>query len=65
MSKVSADTQDSVTTGLDGGNIVVMWGDATDMTLKQAVADKIINDASVIGDKHHVDVSAPLRPIIK
>jgi cell division protein FtsQ len=35
------------------------------MALKKAVVDKIINDPTKIGDKHQVDVSAPLRPIIK
>lgn len=65
ISKVSAQTQDSITTQLDSGNYTVIWGDASDLELKMAVVDKIINDPSKIGDKHQVDVSAPLRPIIK
>ena len=65
VSKVTAQTQDSITTELDNGNYTVIWGDASQMKLKKAVVDKIINDPNVVGDKHSVDVSAPLRPIIK
>ncbi|MBB2955176.1 cell division protein FtsQ [Bifidobacterium commune] len=65
ITKVTAKTQDSVTTELNGGERVIVWGDASDIKLKKAVVDKIINDPSKIGDKHQVDVSAPLRPIIK
>ncbi|AKV56037.1 cell division protein FtsQ [Bifidobacterium actinocoloniiforme DSM 22766] len=65
VTKVTAKTQDSVTTELDGGQRAIIWGDASDLKLKMAVVDKIINDPSKIGDKHQVDVSAPLRPIIK
>ncbi|MFC0125944.1 cell division protein FtsQ/DivIB [Bifidobacterium apri] len=65
VSKVTAQTQDSITTELDNGNYTIIWGNASQMKLKKAVVDKIINDPNVIGDKHSVDVSAPLRPIIK
>lgn len=65
ISSVSAQTQDSITTVLDDGNYTVVWGDSSELKLKKAVVDKIINDPNVIGDKHQVDVSAPLRPIIK
>ncbi|RBP98547.1 cell division protein FtsQ [Bifidobacterium aemilianum] len=65
ISKVTAETQDSITTELDSGSLTVIWGDSSDLKLKQAVTDKIINDPSKIGDKQQVDVSAPLRPIIK
>lgn len=65
ISKVSARTQDSITTELDDGRYVIVWGDDSDYNLKEAVVDKIINDPTKIGDKHQVDVSAPLRPIIK
>jgi cell division protein FtsQ len=65
ITKVSAQTQDSITTELNGGDRVIIWGDAAQLELKKAVVDKIINDPTKIGDKHHVDVSAPLRPIIK
>lgn len=65
INAVTAATQDSVTTVLDGGNYTIIWGDSSDLELKKAVVDKIINDPNVIGDKHQIDVSAPLRPIIK
>ncbi|BDR53267.1 hypothetical protein KIM372_11740 [Bombiscardovia nodaiensis] len=65
VSKVTAKTQDSVITELSGGQRVITWGDASDLKLKMAVVDKIINDPSKIGDKHQIDVSAPLRPIVK
>lgn len=65
ITKVTAATQDSITTELNGGDKVIVWGDSSELKLKKAVVDKIINDPNVIGDKHNVDVSAPLRPIIK
>ena len=65
VTKVTAETQDSITTELDQGKHVIVWGDGSDLKLKQAVVDKIINDPSKIGDKHQLDVSAPLRPIVK
>lgn len=65
ITKVTAETQDSITTELNGGDRVIIWGDSSDLKLKKAVVDKIINDPAIIGDKHNVDVSAPLRPIIK
>ncbi|NEG54387.1 cell division protein FtsQ/DivIB [Bifidobacterium platyrrhinorum] len=65
ITKVTAGTQDSVTTELDGGAHVVVWGDSSDMKLKSAVVDKILSDPNVIGDKTQVDVSAPLRPVLR
>lgn len=65
ITKVTANTQDSITTELNGGEHTVIWGDASDLTLKQAIVDKILSDPKVIGDKKQVDVSAPSRPIIK
>lgn len=65
VTKVTADTQDSITTELNKGERVIIWGDGSDLKLKLAVVDKIINDPSKIGDKHQLDVSAPLRPIVK
>lgn len=65
VTKVTAETQDSITTELDQGKHVIIWGDGSDLKLKQAVVDKIINDPSKISDKHQLDVSAPLRPIVK
>lgn len=65
ITKVTAATQDSITTELNGGEHVVVWGDSSDLELKQAIVDKILGDPKVIGDKTQVDVSAPSRPIIK
>lgn len=65
ITKVTADTQDSVTTELEGGKHVIIWGDSSDLKLKKAVVDKILNDPNVIGDKTQVDVSAPLRPVLR
>ncbi|MDN6459851.1 MAG: FtsQ-type POTRA domain-containing protein, partial [Bifidobacterium crudilactis] len=64
ITKVSASTQDSITTEISNGQYVIVWGDSSQIALKKAVVDKIINDPTKIGDKHQVDVSAPLRPII-
>lgn len=64
VTAVNAPTQDSITTTFANG-ITVVWGDDTDLKLKMAIADKIMNDPKVIGDKKQINVSAPNRPIIK
>lgn len=65
IGSVTAKTQDSVTTVLDGGNYTIVWGDASQLTLKKAEVNKILGDPAVIGDKHQVDVTSPRKPIIK
>ncbi|MBM6698941.1 FtsQ-type POTRA domain-containing protein [Bifidobacterium pullorum subsp. saeculare] len=65
ITKVTAETQDAVRTELDGGAHTVVWGDASDLKLKQAIVDTILADPKVIGDKHEVDVSAPNRPVLR
>lgn len=65
ISSVSAETQDSVTTELDDGEYTVVWGDSSDLELKIAVVEEILGDDDVIGDNQEINVSAPLRPIIK
>ena len=65
ITKVSAETQDSVTTELNGGEHVIVWGDSSNMKLKKADVDKILGDPNVIGDKTQVDVSAPYRPVLR
>lgn len=62
--KVQANTQDSIMTQLDNG-ISIVWGDDSDLKLKMAIVDKIMNDPNVIGDKKQINVSATARPIIK
>lgn len=65
ITKVTAATQDSITTTLNDGERIIVWGDSSQLKLKMAVVDKIINDPNVIGDRQQVDVSAPLKPIMK
>ncbi|KAB7785704.1 cell division protein FtsQ/DivIB [Bifidobacterium cebidarum] len=65
ITKVTVATQDSVTTTLNDGEHVVVWGDSSQLKLKMAEVDKILNDPNVIGDYKQVDVSAPSRPILK
>lgn len=65
ITKVSAKTQDSVETELGASHRNIVWGDASDLKLKNAIVDKLINDPSKIGNKTQIDVSAPTRPILK
>ncbi len=65
ITKVSAETQDSVTTELNGGEHVIVWGDSSNIKLKKADVDKILGDPNVIGDKTQVDVSSPNRPVLR
>ena len=65
ITKVSAETQDSVTTELNGGEHVIVWGDSSNIKLKKADVDKILSDPNVIGDKTQVDVSSPNRPVLR
>ena len=65
ITKVSADTRDSVVTELDDGAHTVRWGDSSQIELKKAIVETILADPNVIGDKTQIDVSAPSRPIIK
>lgn len=69
--RVSARTQDSVETEISStvSNVeihrVIVWGDSSDLDLKKAIVDVIINDPSKIGNRQRLDVSAPARPILK
>ncbi|NSX24635.1 FtsQ-type POTRA domain-containing protein [Gardnerella vaginalis] len=69
--RVSARTQDSVETDISStvSNVeihrVIVWGDSSDLDLKKAIVDVIINDPSKIGNRQRLDVSAPARPILK
>ena len=65
ISRVTAATQDSITTEIDKGAHTIVWGDASDLKLKQAIVTTILADPKVIGDKHEVDVSAPNRPVLR
>ena len=63
ITKVTAETQDSVTTELNDGEHSVVWGDSSNIELKKADVDKILSDPNVIGDKKQVDVSSPFHPV--
>ncbi len=71
VTRVSARTQDSVETEISStvSNVeihrVIVWGDSSDLDLKKAIVDVIINDPSKIGNRQRLDVSAPARPILK
>ena len=65
ITKVTAKTQDSVTTELNNGEHSVVWGDSSDIELKKADVDKILSDPNVIGDKTQVDVSSPYHPVLR
>ncbi|NMM95803.1 cell division protein FtsQ [Bifidobacterium sp. DSM 109960] len=65
ITKVSAKTQDSVTTELNDGEHSVVWGDSSDIELKKADVDKILSNPNVIGDKKQVDVSSPYHPVLR
>lgn len=65
VTQVIAKTQDSVQTELGGVHRTIVWGNSSQLALKKAIVAKIIDDPSKIGDKHCLDVSAPVRPILK
>lgn len=65
VTKVSAKTQDSVETELGNVKKTIIWGNSSQIELKKAIVAKIIDDPSKIGNKRSLDVSAPVRPILK
>lgn len=65
VTKVSAKTQDSVETELWDVKKTIIWGNSSQIELKKAIVAKIIDDSSKIGNKRSLDVSAPVRPILK
>lgn len=65
VTKVSAKTQDSVETELGDVKKTIIWGNSSQIELKKAIVAKIIDDLSKIGNKRSLDVSAPVRPILK
>ena len=65
ITKVTAETQDSVTIELNDGEHSVVWGDSSNIELKKADVDKILSDPNVIGDKKQVDVSSPYHPVLR
>lgn len=65
VTKVSVKTQDSVETELGDVKKTIIWGNSSQIELKKAIVAKIIDDPSKIGNKRSLDVSAPVRPILK
>ena len=65
VTKVSAKTQDSVETELGDIKRTIIWGNSSQLELKKAIVAKIIDDPSKMGDKKQLDVSSPVRPILK
>lgn len=65
VTKVSAKTQDSVETELGDVRRTIVWGDSSQLELKKAIVAKIIDDPSKIGNRSRLDVSSPVRPILK
>lgn len=65
VTKVSAKTQDSVETELGDIKRTIVWGNSSQLELKKAIVAKIIDDPSKMGDKKQLDVSSPVRPILK
>lgn len=64
LTKVTAMTQDSVTTQTKDGHTII-WGNASQMKLKSVVVQDILSSPKVLGAKTSIDVSAPQRPILK
>ena len=65
VTKVSAKTQDSVETELGDIKRTIIWGNSSQLELKKAIVAKIIDDPGKMGDKQQLDVSSPVRPILK
>lgn len=64
LTRVTAMTQDSVTTTTKDGHTIV-WGNASDMKLKVVVVQQLLDSPKILQGKKSIDVSAPKRPIIK
>ena len=69
ITKVTAETQDSVTTTLNDGDRVIIWGDSSQLKLKLAEVEEIDKNITAgtagFAGKHQIDVSASQKPIIK
>lgn len=69
ITSASAKTQDSITTTHNNGELVVVWGDSSQLELKKAdvekIREKINNGEDGFAGKHQIDVSSPKQPVIK
>ena len=59
ITKVTAATLDSITTELNGGDRVIVWGDSSDLKLKKAVVDKIVNDPNALNGRQSLTMVLP------
>lgn len=62
ITKVTAETQDSVTTTLNDGDRVIIWGDSSQLKLKLAEVEEIDKNITAgtagFAGKHQIDVSS-------
>ena len=69
ITKVTAETQDSVTTTLNDGDRVIIWGDSSQLKLKLAEVEEIDKNITAgtagFAGKHQIDVSSSQKPIVK
>ncbi|MBW3087778.1 FtsQ-type POTRA domain-containing protein [Bifidobacterium sp. 82T24] len=64
ITKVEAKTQDSVTTKLSDGYTII-WGNSSDIALKKAVVDKLLENPKQLGGAKTINVAAPDKATIK
>ncbi|PJM73623.1 cell division protein [Bifidobacterium primatium] len=62
--KVEAKTQDSVTTKLSDGYTII-WGNSSDIALKKAVVDKLLENPKQLDGAKTINVAAPDKATIK
>lgn len=66
ITKVTAETQDSVTTTLNDGDRVIIWGDSSQLKLKLAEVEEIDKNITAgtagFAGKHQIDVSSSQSP---
>ncbi|MDR3116741.1 MAG: cell division protein FtsQ/DivIB [Bifidobacteriaceae bacterium] len=62
--QISAKTFDSITTKLNTGKTII-WGSNENISKKEAIVKKMLENSELIGDKKTIDISATYKPIIK
>lgn len=64
LSRITAPTEDSVTAVTNSG-ITIVWGNSERMSLKSAIAERLIVNDGLMNGHTAIDVSAPDRPIVR
>ena len=64
ITKVEAKTQDSVTTKLSDGYVII-WGNSSDIALKKAVVDKLLENPKQLDGAKTINVAAPDKATVK